>query len=149
MLETKILVVDDEPIILELFTDLLEREGYKVITADSGEKALEVLAQEPVQVMFLDQQLPGMSGLELYRKIRMTRSSVVVYGMTGSASIYEFLIHQKIGFDGVFSKPISLNTILDAVRYAFMKINMWQMTIAEEQISQEVAAGIYPDFLIS
>ena len=69
-MDRKILVVDDELAILKLLRKTFELSGYEVVTAESGEEALEILKKEEFKVMFLDLMLPGMDGLELCRKIR-------------------------------------------------------------------------------
>ncbi len=66
----KILVVDDEDIARVTISDLLTREGYEVIQATSGSKALEMLAQENPDLVILDVMLPGMDGYEVCETIR-------------------------------------------------------------------------------
>ena len=66
----KILVVDDEESIRILFKEELEEEGYKVITAENGEKALEIIKIEKPDLVTLDIKMPGEDGLEILREIR-------------------------------------------------------------------------------
>jgi diguanylate cyclase (GGDEF)-like protein/PAS domain S-box-containing protein len=65
-----LLLVDDEPSILNALKRLLRREGYTVLTAEGGEAALEILATHPAQVIVSDQRMPGMSGVELLSRVR-------------------------------------------------------------------------------
>ncbi len=67
---TKILVVDDEESIRILFKEELEEEGYKVITAENGIKALEMIKREKPDLVTLDIKMPGEDGLEILREIR-------------------------------------------------------------------------------
>ncbi len=66
----KVLIVDDEPAILGTLQQIFERSGYQALTAESAEKALDILEKETVMIMFLDLNLPGMSGVDLCRLIR-------------------------------------------------------------------------------
>jgi DNA-binding response OmpR family regulator len=65
-----ILVVDDEPNLVELLKQILEKEGYTVFTAHKGDEALAVLRKERVDLVLLDMMMPGMSGKEVAEKIR-------------------------------------------------------------------------------
>lgn len=65
-----LLLVDDEPNILNALTRVLRREGYNILSAESGEAALELLATHDVQVIVSDQRMPGMSGIELLSRAR-------------------------------------------------------------------------------
>ena len=68
----KVLVIDDEEMILSLATKILNRHGYDVITAFSGDEGLEAYAQQADQVdlMLVDMSMPGLSGLETLRRVR-------------------------------------------------------------------------------
>ena len=68
--ERTLLLVDDEPSILNALKRLLRREGYTVLTAGGGEEALEILSTHPAQVIVSDQRMPGMSGVELLSRVR-------------------------------------------------------------------------------
>ena len=68
----KVLVVDDEEIILSLATKILKRQGYEVITACSGDKSLQLCTQQTDQIdlLLLDLTMPGLSGFETLRRMR-------------------------------------------------------------------------------
>src|SRR6185295_2517581 len=66
----RILAVDDSPTYLNTITDHLREEGYEVIQASSGEQALELLAEQPVDCILLDFQMPGLSGKETCTRIK-------------------------------------------------------------------------------
>lgn len=74
----KILVVDDEEMILSLATKILTRQGYEVISAYSGEEGLTLYAQQPDQIdlVMLDLSMPGLSGFETLRRARKIRSEL-------------------------------------------------------------------------
>jgi DNA-binding response OmpR family regulator len=74
-----ILVVDDEPAILDLMRDFLEAEGFQVETTQEGQMALRLLEHQPVDCLLLDVMLPGQSGFELCRQIRETRDLPILF----------------------------------------------------------------------
>src|SRR6476659_5013470 len=83
-----ILVVDDEDSSRESLRLILERH-YRVLIADSGEKALEILEQEPVSVMTLDLRMPGWSGSETLVRLRDTKAAVEVVIIRACGSFSE------------------------------------------------------------
>ena len=121
-MEKKILVVDDEPLIRKLLETAFTRAGYTVVLAGSGEEALEILKNEPINVMFFDIQLSGMTGIELCIQIRKENSIACIYAMTGSHSLFELSNFREIGFNDFFLKPFSLTTFLKTARDAFEKL---------------------------
>jgi DNA-binding response OmpR family regulator len=125
--EKKILLVDDEIQILQMLQEALGLRDYPVITAESAETALEILAKESIMVMFLDLNLPGMSGIDLCRRIRRDNQIAVIHALTGYSNIYGLLECRGAGFDDFFIKPVSLKTLFKAAEDAFEKINRWQV----------------------
>ena len=90
MSEKKIFIVDDDEFILDSFEIAFRKVGYIVRSAASAEKALEILNQENINVMFLDLNLPGMNGVELCRQIRNNNPVALIYAVTGYNSLFEF-----------------------------------------------------------
>ena len=123
MKEKKILIVDDEASIRALFKTALTQKNYTVFTAESGEKALEILDSENIPVMFLDLNLPGINGIELCRKIIKQAPETIAFAVTGYASNYKSSECKKAGFKDYFSKPVPLQTLFDAAQNAFSKMN--------------------------
>ncbi|MBI3271409.1 MAG: response regulator [Planctomycetes bacterium] len=115
-----ILVVEDEPDTVSLLRDILEREGFRVLSAGSVPDALALLAVEKVRLILLDLMLPGMNGFDFCRTIAGT-------GVSGSAPIMvvtgldSFLTHQSFleelfGVELFLYKPFSRARLLDGVR---------------------------------
>ncbi len=77
--EARVLVVDDEPEIVELMRDFLEAAGFGVLAAGCGEDAIAVLQQTAVDCVLLDVMMPGMSGFETLRKMREQRDVPVLF----------------------------------------------------------------------
>ena len=124
--EKKILVVDDEPIIRDLFDQSLSADGYTVRLAEGGEEALGILKQEPISVIFLDLKLFGMNGIELCRQIRANHPLAVINAITGWAALFEIEECREAGFDDYFVKPVDMALISRAVAHAFDKLERWQ-----------------------
>jgi DNA-binding response OmpR family regulator len=124
-LNRKILVVDDELSIRDLFADTFSEAGYEVRAAETGEQALEILAKERIEVIFLDLRLFGMNGIELCRKIRKTNPVSIIYAMTGWAALFEIEECREAGFDDFFVKPLRYETLSRSLEEAFEKIDRW------------------------
>ncbi|MBI5593198.1 MAG: response regulator [Deltaproteobacteria bacterium] len=126
MTEKRILVVDDEKQIRELYSQVFSRAGYSAQTAESAEEALEIMAKTPFLVLFLDLNLPGMNGVDLCRQIRNGWSMAICFAVTGYASLFELSECRDAGFEDYFTKPASLSDLLAAAENAFKKIERWK-----------------------
>ncbi|WP_342756236.1 response regulator transcription factor [Kineothrix sedimenti] len=105
-----ILVVDDEPKILEVISALLESKGFHVFPAESGGKALEIFDRENITLVVLDLMLPDISGEEVCRAIRR-KSRVPVLMLTAKAEENDLLYGLEIGADDYITKPFSLKEL--------------------------------------
>ena len=123
--EKKILVVDDEKAILDLFKKAFTRYGYVVRTAESGEEALGIVKDEKIWVMFLDLKLPGMTGVELCRRIRKEYPLTIAFAVTGYASLFVLSDCREAGFDDYFVKPVDLSLLVYAAEKAFERLERW------------------------
>src|SRR6266508_2478525 len=101
-----ILVVDDEPAIVRLVRTKLQADGYAVITADRGEKALEILEDERPDLVVLDLMMPGIDGFETLRRIR-GGSQVPVIMLTARAGDADRLKGFQGGADDYLTKPFN------------------------------------------
>ena len=122
----KILVVDDEMSIRDVFNETFSEAGYDVRLAENGEQALHILKDVQIDVIFLDLKLFGMNGIELCRQIRKTKPLSVIYAITGWAALFEIEECREAGFDDYFSKPILPEIMSKAVEDAFEKLGRWK-----------------------
>ena len=122
----KILVVDDEVSIQNLLEKVFKKKGYTVVTASSGEEALETLKDENIQLMFLDLRLPGMDGIELCREIKKENPIACIYAMTGYSSLFDLTKCRDAGFDDYFLKPIDLERFIKTAEDAFARLERWK-----------------------
>jgi len=127
MNKKKILVVDDEKPIRELFEQAFGKAGYGVRSAETAEIAMQILKEESIMVLFLDLGLPGMSGMELCEKIRKDNPIGIIYAVTGYSDLFGLLECRKVGFDDFFTKPTNLELLFKAAEDAFEKIERWQL----------------------
>ncbi len=117
-----ILLVDDETSILASLRRVLRAENYRILTANSGEEALELLALHPVGVILSDQRMPGMSGSELLAQVRVMYPKTVrmiLSGYTGLDSLTEAINRGEIS--RFLTKPWQNEEIIEAVRDAFRR----------------------------
>ena len=126
MSEKRILVVDDEKQIRDIYSQAFTRAGYEVTTAESAEEALEIFKKEQFWVLFLDLNLPGMNGVDLCREIRKQYPMSIAYAVTGYASLFELSDCRDAGFEDYFTKPASLSDLLEAAEHAFKKLARWK-----------------------
>jgi len=125
-MENKILVVDDEAAIRDSFEKAFTAKGFFVRCAETAEEALEILKVENIQVMFLDLNLPEMSGVELCKRIRKDKPVSMIHAVTGYTSLFELVDCREAGFDDYFTKPVELKSLFKAADDAFEKLNRWK-----------------------
>lgn len=115
-----VLVVDDEASLLMTLAANLELEGFEVMEAANARSALEIVAAQPVDLVLTDVRMPGMSGVELFRELRLLKPDLPVVLMTAFAA--EGLVEQALsqGAFTLLSKPFAIermvSTLLRAVR---------------------------------
>jgi DNA-binding response OmpR family regulator len=131
MMDKKILAVDDEESIRNLLDQALSKAGYGVLLAKNGEEAMNILKKESIMVMFLDLNLPGISGIEWCKKLKKDNPVGIIYALTGHSDFYGLLECRKAGFDDFFTKPFELSLIQKAAKDAFEKIERWNVSSYE------------------
>src|SRR3990172_984534 len=122
-MEKTILVVDDEQDILDLVVYNLEQEGYKTISADDGEEAIEKAVAASPDLIILDIMLPGKDGLEVLREIRKhpNAQNIPVIFLTAKDSEFDEVLGLELGADDYIVKPISMRKLLARVKNALRK----------------------------
>lgn len=117
MKKTKILVVDDEPDILEILTYNLEKEGYQVVTASNGEDGLQVASKEMPDLIILDIMMPQMDGVEVCRNLRNNpkfKDTIVAF-LTAREEDYSQIAALDVGGDDYITKPIRPRVLISRV----------------------------------
>ena len=118
----KIVVVDDEEIVLSLIQDALEDEDYHIRVADNGLTALEMIEDDPADLILTDIRMPQMDGIELISKVRQFKPETGVIFMTGYANLNSAKDAIKQGAFDYIMKPFELSEIRQAVDKAVKKI---------------------------
>ncbi len=121
----KILVVDDEPKIIQLTQDYLENAGFSVISAGDGERALTVIQVEKPDLVVLDLGLPGMDGLDVCRSIRKT-SNLPIIMLTARDEETDKLVGLELGADDYITKPFSPKELVARVRSVLRRSELAQ-----------------------
>ena len=109
---TKILIIDDEPGIRKTLASILEDEQYQVVTAADALQGLELLEEEPVDLVFLDVLLPRLGGLEALERIREGWPHIEVVVISGHANVDMAVRAVKLGAFDFLEKPLSLDRVL-------------------------------------
>lgn len=119
-MDKKILVVDDEDSVVKSVTGVLEDEGFSVISAKSGEIALDLFSQEEPLVTLLDIWMPGMDGIEVLKRMKTIALDSQIIMLSGHATISMAMTAVKLGAFDFIEKPLSLDVLLSTVRQAIL-----------------------------
>jgi DNA-binding NtrC family response regulator len=118
MSKGKILVIDDEDIVLMSCHRALTPEGYDVKTAKSGVEGLKMLENEPFNVALIDVKMPDMDGMEVLKKIKERWPDVAVIIITGYSAIATAVSSIKLGAFDYIEKPFTPDGILSVIKKA-------------------------------
>jgi CheY-like chemotaxis protein len=125
-MDKKVLIVDDEEAIRIAISKVFARNGWDVLTAATGEEALVAMEESPRMIIFLDLNLPGMSGVEVCRKIKEKWPMAIPHAVTGYSSLFELSECREAGFEDYFTKPVDIPILLEAAAQASSKLTRWK-----------------------
>jgi CheY-like chemotaxis protein len=109
----KVLVVDDEAPVRDLFNDLLKKEGCSVKSAATGEGAMEVLGKEDFDIVLLDIELGGISGIEALKKMKEIKPGLIVIMITGFGYDEDLIAQcRAYGCSGYIGKNMPISQML-------------------------------------
>lgn len=117
----KILIVDDEPhirILLEQTFEDLEDEGVELLTAENGEKALQLISEETPELVFLDVMMPKMNGFEVCQKVKndLGMKGVYIVMLTAKGQEFDRVKGLETGADTYMTKPFNPDELLEKAR---------------------------------
>jgi two-component system response regulator GlrR len=113
-----LLLVDDDPDLLKLLAIRLKASGYRVTTADSGERALALLAAERPDIVITDLRMTGIDGMQLFREIEASHGGLPVIILTAHGTIPEAVAATRQGVFGYLTKPYDPNDLLTQIEQA-------------------------------
>ena len=110
-----VLFVDDEKMILEVGSLMLQRLGYNVLTTSNGQEAIEIFKNNKVAFVILDMRMPGMNGDEVCQQLKKIKPKVKILLASGYVGFYseDYLI--SIGFDDFIKKPYDLRQLSEKI----------------------------------
>jgi DNA-binding response OmpR family regulator len=124
---TRILLVDDEPLITDSLSYSLKREGFEVKSVGDGEQALKEMSDFEPDLVVLDIMLPGMNGLEVCRRIR-TKGSTPVIMLTARGEELDRILGLEVGADDYLAKPFSFRELLARIRSILRRVELDRQT---------------------
>jgi len=119
-----ILVVDDEILTLNNLKKILEREGYEVHLADSGERGLEIIEIYKPQLVLLDLMLPGISGIEVLKQVKEMERETIVIMMTAYEILEKAVEAMKLGAYDYLLKPFKINELKNTIHRALETLSL-------------------------
>ena len=117
--QMKILIADDDPNLRKVLTIELSGEGFEIQATDSGVRALELIEKDEPDVMILDLNMPGLSGMEVLKRIKNLDSSVEVIVLTGYATVSTAVEAMKLGACDYVTKPFELESLKAIIEKAY------------------------------
>lgn len=119
--KARLLIVDDEPSVLDILSHRLGREGYRCTTSPGGEDALKKLARYRFHLVLCDIRMPGKSGMELLREMQVTYPDTGVIMVTAVADVQTAIKAMKMGAYDYIIKPFDLNMVVVSIDRALDK----------------------------
>ena len=118
--EVKVLVVDDQPVIVEQLSEFLETKGYVCVAAHSTDEAIEHYVSDPaIGLLICDLHMPDRDGIELVRALKELNGSQRMFEaimLTGRADKQDVIRALREGFADYYQKPMDLDELLEGVR---------------------------------
>ena len=136
--QAKVLVVDDEPSIADLLYEDLSEAGYDCTKAATGEDALMRLSQNPCDVMLLDLNLPGISGMDVLREVRASHSETAIIVITAAGDAQTAVEVMKNGAIDYITKPFELEMVNNSIEAVFKSKVIWSSNSALQDQSTTV-----------
>jgi two-component system phosphate regulon response regulator PhoB len=134
-----VLVVDDEESILELVELHMRKEGFCVFPVVSGEDALQVLREQRIDLVILDLMLPGIDGLEVFRRMKAKEatSSIPVLMLTARSDETDIVVGLELGADDYLTKPFLPKVLVARVRALLRRVRAEAQPILRELLEYD------------
>jgi DNA-binding response OmpR family regulator len=148
----KVLVVEDEPTLVDTLQYSLSRQGYEVAVSSDGAKALDVARRERPDLVILDVMLPTMDGFEVCRILRQEMSAPILM-LTARTDEVDKVVGLEVGADDYLTKPFSMRELMARVKALLRRVRL----VREEMATEERVDGgdappverlVFPDLTI-
>ncbi|MFT5095333.1 MAG: DNA-binding NtrC family response regulator [Porticoccaceae bacterium] len=139
--QQRLLVVDDEPSVLQLFRSAFEKNGIEVLTADTARGGLKVAREEKPDVGIFDLMLPDWSGLDLLKEVQQVDSRLPVIFITAGGTSATAIDAMKLGAFDYLTKPLDLRQVRELVDQAFEVRRLMSQPVALGDDGQQVPAA--------
>jgi DNA-binding response OmpR family regulator len=136
----RVLVVEDDPVISRVVTDVLQGDGFDVCAVADGAAGLELARAHPFDVVLLDLQLPGLSGIDLCRILR-AESDVPIIMVTARTTEADRVLGLEIGADDYLTKPLSVRELTSRVRALLRRRELDRRALSTLSMLSTVAFG--------
>jgi DNA-binding response OmpR family regulator len=134
----KILVIEDEKEMARGLKDILEFEGYEVLTAELGKEGLQVISRKEPDCVILDLMLPDISGYEVCEQIRLKKWNTPILMLTAKAQEYDKIRGFKVGADDYLTKPFSVGELLARVMALLRRRGQYAQDIELVQVGSNL-----------
>ncbi|MGB2989016.1 MAG: sigma-54 dependent transcriptional regulator, partial [Candidatus Zixiibacteriota bacterium] len=121
MIKARILVVDDEEIVLRSCRKILEGGGHDVLTVLSGQRAFDILEKEPIDIVITDIKMPGIDGIQVLERVKEKYPDIAVIMITGYSTVQSAVQAMKLGAFEYIPKPFTPDEVLIVVEKALEK----------------------------
>jgi len=125
----KILIVEDEPALVETLTYTLQRQGYRVVSATDGRAALEVARREQPDLIVLDVMLPKLDGFEVCRILRREMNTPIIM-LTARDEEIDKVVGLEVGADDYLTKPFGMRELLARIKSLLRRVRLLREEIA-------------------
>jgi two-component system nitrogen regulation response regulator NtrX len=145
-MQPSILIVDDEPSIIQSLSGLLSDEGYEALSASNGFEALKVIAAESPDLVLLDIWMPGMDGIETLKAIKKEHPYIQVVMVTGHGTIETAVRAIKLGAFDFIEKPLTIDKVVVAINNAlnYRRLEEENRYLRKKTIEKNAITGTSP-----
>ncbi|KPJ78495.1 MAG: Fis family transcriptional regulator [Deltaproteobacteria bacterium SG8_13] len=141
-----VLVVDDEPSILQSLGGLLSDEGFEILTASNGYEALKLIESDTPDLVLLDIWMPGLDGIDTLQEIRKNNPQIQVIIITGHGTIETAVKATKLGAYDLIEKPLSIDKVIVTINNAlhFRRLEEENQYLRKKMIEKNSISGSSP-----
>jgi two-component system alkaline phosphatase synthesis response regulator PhoP len=120
---TRILIVEDEPAMVQGLRDNFEYEGYEVLSAADGVEGLELALKENPDLLVLDVMMPKMSGLDVCKQLKAKKPSIPIIMLTARGQEIDKVVGLELGADDYVTKPFSIRELMARVKAVLRRVS--------------------------